>query len=271
MPAQPAIYPAGHHESVLRSHSRRTAADSAAYLLDYLRPDMNILDVGCGPGTITADLAALVPGGMVTGIDMSQDVLNQARKNADARGLTNIRFENGVVHDLKYPDGSFDVVHAHQVLQHCGEPVKALLEMKRVLKSNGIVAVREADMSVSSWYPEHPMLTKWLEIVTSVARGNGGDPTAGTKIHAWAHEAGFDRLCIKSTASTWCFASQEDRTWWGNMWADRAVQSNFFHLAVNGGHTTANELQQVSQAWRKWSEEPDGRFVIVHGEILCWN
>lgn len=251
MPAQPAIYSAGHHESVLRSHSRRTAADSAVYLLDSVRPDMKILDVGCGPGTITADLAALVPDGTVIGIDMSEEVLSQARKNADARQLTNIRFENGVVHALKYPDSGFDVVHVHQVLQHCGEPVKALLEMKRVLKPNGIVAVREADMSVSSWYPEHPMLTRWLEISMSVARGNGGDPTAGTKIHAWAHEAGFDRSCIKSTASTWCFASQEDRTWWGNAWADRSLQSDFFHLAVNGGHTTPNELQQASQAWRE--------------------
>ena len=271
MHVQPATYTSGHHESVLRSHNWRTAANSAGYLLDSLSPDMKILDVGCGPGTITADLAALVPDGEVIGIDTSEDVLDQARNNADTRGLTNVRFEKGVVHTLKYPDDTFDVVHAHQVLQHCGEPVKALLEMKRVLKAKGVLATRESDLSVSSWCPEYPMLKKWLEIYMQVARGNGGDPTAGTKVHAWAHEAGFDRSCIDSSASTWCFTSQEDRTWWGHLWADRVLQSDFFHQAVNGGHATVNELQQVSKAWREWSEEPDGRFVVVHGQILCWN
>ena len=49
-------YTHGHHESVLRSHRWRTAANSCAYLLPHLRPDMSLLDVGCGPGTITADL-----------------------------------------------------------------------------------------------------------------------------------------------------------------------------------------------------------------------
>ncbi|MGJ3561711.1 hypothetical protein ACR6C2_39465 [Streptomyces sp. INA 01156] len=56
-----AVYTHGHHESVLRSHTWRTAANSAAYLLGVLTPGMRILDVGCGPGTITADLAGLVP------------------------------------------------------------------------------------------------------------------------------------------------------------------------------------------------------------------
>ncbi|MEU7161670.1 class I SAM-dependent methyltransferase, partial [Streptomyces chrestomyceticus] len=53
-----AVYTHGHHESVLRSHTWRTAANSAAYLLDAIEPHMEILDIGCGPGTITADLAA---------------------------------------------------------------------------------------------------------------------------------------------------------------------------------------------------------------------
>lgn len=269
MAAKPATYTSGHHESVLRSHNWRTAANSAGYLLDALCPDMNILDVGCGPGTITADLAGLVPQGEAIGIDTSEAVLDQARQNADTRGRKNVRFETGMVHALKYPDDTFDVVHAHQVLQHCGEPVKALLEMKRVLKPKGILACRESDMSVSSWYPEYPMLERWLDMYILVARGNGGDPTAGTKIHAWAHEAGFDRSSITSSASTWCYTSQEECTWWGQLWADRTTQSDFFQQAIDGGNATAEELQQISEAWRKWSKELDGRFVVVHGEIVC--
>lgn len=262
-------YTSGHHESVLRSHNWRTAANSAGYLLSSLRPDMKILDIGCGPGTITADLAALVPDGDVTGVDFEPKVLEEAQANANTRGLMNIRFHSGSIHALPYSDDIFDVVHAHQVLQHCGEPVKAIIEIRRVLKPDGILATREADMSVSQWYPEYPAFDEWLKVYMQVARANGGDPTAGRKIHAWAHEAGFERSRITTSASAWCFSSDEERQFWGGLWADRLVQSDFLRQAVDGGHANAEELQRLSQAWRRWCAEPDGRFVMLHGESLC--
>src|SRR6188472_2086916 len=66
---RPDTYTHGHHESVLRSHEWRTAENSAAYLLPHLQPGMDLLDVGCGPGTITLDLARLVAPGHVVGVD----------------------------------------------------------------------------------------------------------------------------------------------------------------------------------------------------------
>lgn len=134
MPEETAVYTHGHHESVLRSHTWRTAANSAAYLLGSLKPHMRILDIGCGPGTITADLAELVPDGHVTGVDHAPGILDQARATAAGRGLTNVDFAVADVHALEYPDDSFCVVHAHQVLQHVGDPVQALREMYRVTK-----------------------------------------------------------------------------------------------------------------------------------------
>ena len=116
------IYLHGHHDSVLRSHRWRTAENSAGYLLARLRPDARVLDVGCGPGTITADLAARVPDGQVTGMDAAADVLALARQEAERRGQGNVRFEAGDVYHLGFGDGTFDVVHAHQVLQHLSEP-----------------------------------------------------------------------------------------------------------------------------------------------------
>ena len=115
---------------------------------------MKILDVGYGPGTITADLAASVPDGQVIGLEYAPDVLKQAQELADNRDLKNIRFAPGDVHALDYADGTFDVVHAHQVLQHLQDPVRALREMRRVTKPNGIVAVRDSDLGTFAWYPE---------------------------------------------------------------------------------------------------------------------
>jgi len=123
-----ATYAHGHHESVLRSHSWRTAANSAAYLMPLIKSHMHILDIGCGPGTISVGLAKLVPGGKVIGLEYAPDVLVKARAAAAEKGVQNIEFVTGDVHALMYPDATFDVVHAHQVLQHLGDPVQALQE-----------------------------------------------------------------------------------------------------------------------------------------------
>jgi ubiquinone/menaquinone biosynthesis C-methylase UbiE len=158
-PRETAVYTHGHHESVLRSHTWRTAANSAGYLLGSLKPHMKVLDIGCGPGTITADLAELVPDGHVTGVDRAPEILEQARATAAGRGLANIDFAVADVHALDHPDDTFCVVHAHQVLQHVGDPVQALREMVRVTRPGGFIAVRDSDYAAMTWYPRCPAWT----------------------------------------------------------------------------------------------------------------
>lgn len=269
MSNKPVVYKQGHHEAVLRSHSWRTAQNSAAYLLSSLKPDMKILDVGCGPGTITIDLATLVPDGHVTGVENVPDPLGSARAAAAQRGVTNVDFAIGDIHALNFPDGTFDVVHAHQVIQHVGDPVHALKEMRRVTKPGGIVAFREADFSTQTWYPDVEGLKEWQELGLKVSRANGGEPDAGRRLHAWAREAGFDREKMTVTAGVWCFVTEEDRAWWSGMWADRVVAESFSNVAVGNGFATKEKLIELSQVWKKWGAEKDGWWVLVHGEILC--
>ncbi|MET9334598.1 methyltransferase domain-containing protein [Streptomyces cellulosae] len=262
-----AVYTHGHHESVLRSHTWRTAENSAAYLLGALRPSMRVLDVGCGPGTVTADLAALVPGGHVTGLDREPGILERARAVAEERGLRNTDFVTGDVHALGFPDDTFDVVHAHQVLQHVGDPVAALREMRRVTRPGGYVAVRDADYAAMTWYPSVEGLDVWLDLYRRVARANGGEPDAGRRLKAWALEAGFGD--VTATSGTWTYSTAEERAWWSGLWADRTVASAYAERAVEGGHTTPAELQAVAAAWREWGAREDGWFAVLHGEILC--
>ena len=145
-----AQYTHGHHPSVLRSHTWRTAANSAAYLLPSIKPHMHILDVGCGPGTITLDFAALVPEGRVIGIDQSAGVLEQASEGAKARGLTNVEFTTGDVFALKYPDATFDIVHCHQVMQHVPDPVAALKDLGFDGDSDSIKEAAELQKKLSN-------------------------------------------------------------------------------------------------------------------------
>ncbi|MFF4215457.1 class I SAM-dependent methyltransferase [Streptomyces nondiastaticus] len=264
-----AVYTHGHHESVLRSHAWRTARNSAAYLLPHLRPHLEVLDVGCGPGTITADLAALVPQGRVTGLDAAGEVLGAARAVARERGLDNVAFTVGDLRALDFPDASFDVVHAHQVLQHVGDPVGALREMRRVCRPGGIVAVRDADYAAMTWYPRVPGLDEWQELYQRVARAGGGEPDAGRRLLSWARRAGFDSAGTTATASAWCYASEEERSWWSGLWADRTVASAYARFAVDGGHADRAALDRIAAAWRAWGRHEDAWFAVLNGELLC--
>ncbi|TFY61909.1 hypothetical protein EVJ58_g4215 [Rhodofomes roseus] len=251
--APSATYINGHQESVLRSHKWRTAENSAAYLLPHIKPGMRILDVGCGPGTISVDFAQRVPQGHVIGLEYSPEVLVDARTTAAAHGVSNIEFVVGDIHALDFPDGTFDIVHAHQ----------------RVAKPGGFVATREGDFSTMTWFPENDALVEWRELHMRVGRALGGEPNAGRRLVSWAIQAGFARKDITATSTSYCYSEPEDRAWWSVMWQDRILGSSFPQRALDGGHATQADLERLAQAWRKWGEQEDGWFAFLHGEVLC--
>jgi ubiquinone/menaquinone biosynthesis C-methylase UbiE len=320
-----ATYTHGHHESVLRSHTWRTVDNSAAYLVPHLRAGLDVLDVGCGPGTITDDLAARVAPGRVIGVDAVAGVMTGARNRA-AADVCALPFDDGTfdvvhahqvlqhvadpvaalremarvcragtgviaardsdydaftwhpadplldrwldVYALPVDDGTFDVVHAHQLLQHVADPVSALREMARVCRDGtGIVAARDSDYDAFTWYPADPLLHRWLDVYRTVARQNGGEPDAGRHLLAWAHAAGLTD--VRPSASVWCFATPDDRAWWGGLWADRVTSSSLGDQALERGLATRDDLDAMAAAWRSWSVDDDGWFAVVHGEILA--
>jgi len=260
-------YTHGHHEAVLRSHRWRTVENSAAYVIPYLVPAATVLDVGCGPGTITLDFGGRVAPGRVLGIDAAESVIELARAEQEQRHIRNVEFRTADVYALDLPDDSFDVVHAHQVLQHLADPVAALREMRRVCKPGGVVAARDGDYTAMTWYPADPLLDRWIEIYRVVARANDGEPDAGRFLLSWAHAAGFTD--VRSTATAWCYASPEQRSWWGELWADRMTKSAVGDQAVEIGTSTRDELDAIAEAWRRWIAHPDGWFAVLSGEIIA--
>lgn len=258
-------YTHGHHDSVLRSHRWRTVENSAAYLLPHLEPGASVLDVGCGPGTITVDLGRRVAPGPVLGIDRAEVVVDEAGGQADVPD--NVRFATGDVYALDHPDDSFDVVHAHQVLQHLSDPVGALREMRRVCRPGGVVAARDSDYASFAWAPLDERLDRWLATYRAVARANQAEPDAGRHLLGWAHAAGFTD--VTASASAWCYAAPDERAWWASLWADRLRYSAFADQAVEGGHATRRELDEMAAGFAAWQAHPDGWFALLHGEILA--
>ena len=263
-------YTHGHHASVLRSHEWRTAENSAAYLLPRLRAGARLLDVGCGPGTVTVDLAERVVPGPVLGIDASTDVVDRARARAASRSESDeidVRFEVGDVYALDRDDGAFDVVHAHQVLQHLTDPVAALVEMRRLLAPGGILAVRDSDYGGFVWSPADDRLTRWLELYHQVTARNGAQADAGRHLGAWVRVAGF--ADIEISTSTWTFADPDSRSWWGELWADRVQQSAFAAQAVEYELADNAELAAIADGWRAWAADPYAFFCVLHAEVLA--
>ncbi len=261
-----AVYTHGHHESVLRSHVWRTVDNSAAYLRPYLTPGMSLLDLGCGPGTITAELAELLAPGRVTAVDASPEVVGAAAVECAQRGV-DVRFAVADAHALGLADGVFDVVHAHQVLQHVGDPVQVLRQMRRVCAADGLVAVRDSDYGAFTWFPAIPELDEWQRLYRTLARSNGGEPDAGRRLVSWARRAGFDD--VRASASTWCFATPNERAWWGELWADRVTDSRLAEQAVSSEAATRADLDRIADGWRTWAAASDAWMWVPHGEVIA--
>lgn len=259
----------GHHESVLRSHSWRTAQNSAAFLLPHLKDGSLILDVGCGPATITIDLAKnYVPNGKVIGLETNDDIISQAKTNSEKAETENIEFVKGSVFELPFPDNHFDVIYAHQVLQHLQDPVGALIAMEKKVKPGGIIAVRDADYAGMIWYPESNYLDDWQTMYRASAKSLKAEPDAGRRLCHWAHEAGFDKSGVTASSSNWTYNTKDEISWWSGLWADRVLHSTLAVTAKQTGEYDDEKLKKISKAWREWGETEDAWFCVLNGELL---
>jgi ubiquinone/menaquinone biosynthesis C-methylase UbiE len=257
------FYTHGHSRPVVQSHASRSIADSASFLVPYLTPGVALLDFGCGPGSITADLGKYIGvNGRVVGIDRSGEVIAIAAHEHRAQNLS---FLQASVYDLPFPDGSFDVAYGHQVLQHLADPVSALAEVHRVLRPGGLVAVRDADYGSMVHHPHYPELDRWLDAYQRVARHNGGEPDAGRRLNEWVTAAGFTDL--HATASAWYYTTPEQRLEWATLWANRIRIAPFAErVALIDADARVDEM---AQAWLQWAKEGAGWFAFLHGEVVA--
>ncbi|MHB1712616.1 MAG: class I SAM-dependent methyltransferase [Acidimicrobiales bacterium] len=229
-----------------------------------------------GPGTITRGPATRLALGRVVGIDASPEVIEEARAMAMVAGpapgaagaaLERLRltFVVGDPFDLGFDDGTFDVVHAHQVLQHVGDPVAALREM--TCRPGGMVVVRDAYYPAMTFFPPDTGLDDALAASRAPTGANGAQCDAGGKLYGWARQSGF--ASAVPSASAWCFGAPDERRWWGDLWADRMTESSVASQLVDRGIATEDDLARFGAAWRRWAGEPDGWFAVLHGEVIC--
>lgn len=215
-------YLPGYNE--VKHHEWRTVENSAQYLLPALQrlvsknPNVKLLDVGAGSGTITTSIAKYMPAGKVTAVDLSPEILSRASKHAQEVGASNTTFQQASVYELSktFGENSFDVVHVHQMLCHLDSPVQALAEMLKVVKPGGVVAAREIDMRVWSFYPpENEVMKDWVRVQLATHEAAGGSLAAGPSLVSWAMKAGALREDIEASMGTWMYSTAQERRVWG--------------------------------------------------------
>ena len=261
------VYTHGHQPAVVAQHARRTAEDCAAFARHVIEPDARILDVGCGPASITVGLARWAERGHVTGIEVTDEILETAAATVAEAEVDNVTLANESVYKLPYGDATFDVAYAHQVCQHLSDPVLAIAEMARVVRPGGWVAVRDSDYSTMRGYPSSTEITRWREVYRQVCRHNDAEPDAGRHLFSWFRAAGLPEVAM--SASVWQFWTPDTRRNWGYSWADRCLNTSFARQAVEYGYATSDEMEQIAAGWRAWADDPEGYFHFIHSEALA--
>jgi SAM-dependent methyltransferase len=153
-----------------------------------------VLEAGCGTGAQTTILAGNNPAARFVSVDLSRASLEQARHAVERKSLTNVRFENADVMSLLFPDGEFDAVFVCFVLEHLAEPLRALTELKRVLRPGGTITVIEGDHGSAYFHPDSEFAKRAIQCLVDLQKRDGGDSLIGRRLYPLLDQAGFSEI-----------------------------------------------------------------------------
>jgi len=260
-------YLGGYSPLIVQEMGRRSLDREGRFFRDQLRPGMAVLDCGCGPGTMTVEIAERVRPGPVTGIDIGGEQLAVGRELAEQKGLDNLRLLEGNVYQLPFGDGELDAVFAHALLYHVQEPTRALREMYRVLKPGGVIGVRDLDHGGDLYQPDGPELAAAWVLIERVFGHNGGNVRFGRTQAKRLRQAGFHQIQV--TASYDLFATPTERDAWAGYWID-FLGRRYRDLITAQGWASAEEIDRYCAALRAWNADADAFFARARCECVAW-
>ena len=231
----------------------RRASVYADFLLPHLSRASDLVDVGCGDGELTVDLAASV--GSVTGVDLDEDDLAAARARAVRAGVPNATFRQGDAYGLGLPDATADAVLAHSLLEALERPLDALEEMARILRPGGVVgvaAVEYGGLVLAGPRPE--LLRAFYDIREQLWLREGADPYLGRRLRGLLAQSGFER--IEATTKSLSYGTPELVSEFGLDRAEDCRDEWYAATAVEAGLASRDDLRAIRDAWLAFAESP---------------
>ncbi|CAK9437290.1 uncharacterized protein LODBEIA_P16680 [Lodderomyces beijingensis] len=265
-----AYYAGGFKKSVSDTHTWRNVDNSAKFVTNVLQPSFQVLDVGCGPGTITIDFAQnyLNEQGFITGVEPTRELIEIAKSNKDeiAPKCTNIKFEIASIYELPYDDDTFDLVHAHQVVVHLQDPVAALAELKRVTKPGGYVCVKDADLETIIVTPSKYEVLRQYSLMTA-QNAVSTDTKGGRTLREKAIKAGYEPSDIATSRSHWLLCDDFDaKRQWVDLMTKRQRCSGEKIYADDEAKNEAAKSDSIAK-WQEWGNDPTSIFDVSSFEI----
>lgn len=247
--------------------SSRSAQEYADFLLPHLTSEQRLVDVGCGTGELSLQLAAQV--GHLIGIDDDPPEVASARRAAEASSMSNADFIVGDVYALPLPDNAIDVVFGHSVLETLDRPATALLELGRVLKRNGIVAlacVEYGGLILAG--PHEPLVRRFFDIRERLWQREGVDPYRGRELRGLLVASGF--AGVRATTTCISYGSEDAVREFGTGRADDCTDPWYVDSAQRAGLATAHDLAAMREAWLEWSASPTSYAAFTWCRALGW-
>jgi SAM-dependent methyltransferase len=243
----------------------------AGFLLPYLRPDMAVLDCGCGKATITLGLAEAVPDGRVVGVDLDKDGLLAAHCSAALMGRGNIACIVADGRLLPFHDAAFDAVLCHSMLETLSDPRNVVTELRRVTKHGGVVgaaSVEYGGLILAGKQTAGPR--RFYDIRQQVWRASGiAAPNMGRRLRGLFQEAGFGRV---EAFADYISYGTPDRV---RAFAyDRVAECRGQELqsaVTHHGIASVDELLHLAEVWGEWSKDPGAFFAFAWCRVLAWS
>lgn len=255
-------YVMGYSAGSLAIMSSRTAQSHAAFFLTKLSKGMSVLDIGCGPGTVTLGFAEAVFPGHAIGSELSLEQTEQVATKAQSQGL-NLRFESANVYDLPYPDAYFDAVFMSAVVGNVQQPAQAFMEIFRVLKPDGIVGVKEFDLGANIAHPHLPFYQKSNELHRRLRIENGHDPDSGRKVRGYLNSAGFDEIQANAV-----FHTLPSQSISGDPISESIMRDEWGPEFIKYGWVTQQEVDEMIAQSQTYTPGPDHFFAMAWIEAL---
>jgi SAM-dependent methyltransferase len=245
----------------------RSAAVYADFLAPHLSSGTQLLDVGCGSGELSLDLAASV--GRVTGVDIEAEEVESARRAAQVAGIANADFEVADAYRLGVASDHYDVVFAHSVLEALDRPTAAVTEMSRVLKPGGILAVASVEYGGLVLAGPHAELTaRFYAIRERLWQIEGADPYLGRMLRGLLLGAGL--VDVLATTTYISYGTVESVREFGLGRAEDCDDEWYPTAAVRHGLATSDDLTAMRRAWLDWAAAPDSYAAFAWCRALGW-